>query len=131
MTEQPLCFLADESCDFAVVRALRIAGYDVFAVGEVTRRSIDSELLTQAAVEDRILITEDKDFGWLVFVSRMDSAGVILLRFPGSARETLSSTVTQTVQQHGDALKGAFTVIQPGMVRISRKPGLLASEEET
>ena len=27
-----LRFLADESCDFAVVRALRSAGYDVFAV---------------------------------------------------------------------------------------------------
>jgi hypothetical protein len=28
-------FLADESCDFAVVRALRAAGHDVKAVAEV------------------------------------------------------------------------------------------------
>ena len=28
-------FLADESCDFAVVRALREAGFDVTAVSEV------------------------------------------------------------------------------------------------
>jgi hypothetical protein len=29
-----LRFLADESCDFAVVRALRANGYEVLAVGE-------------------------------------------------------------------------------------------------
>ena len=36
-----LSFLADESCDFAVVRALRAANYDVLAVSEVTTRSVD------------------------------------------------------------------------------------------
>lgn len=60
-----LHFLADESCDFAVVRALRAAGYDVLAVGEVITRSDDRELIEQAARERRILLTEDKDFGWL------------------------------------------------------------------
>ncbi|CAG0937031.1 hypothetical protein TFLX_05935 [Thermoflexales bacterium] len=30
-----LRFLADESCDFAVVRALRAAGFDVLAVSEI------------------------------------------------------------------------------------------------
>jgi hypothetical protein len=29
-----LRFLADESCDFTVVRSLRAAGYDVLAVSE-------------------------------------------------------------------------------------------------
>ena len=43
-----LRFLADESCDFSVVRALRAIGYEVLAVGEVTTRSIDSELIEQA-----------------------------------------------------------------------------------
>ena len=58
-----LRFLADESCDFAVVRALRAEGYDVFAVSEVMRRSDDRELIDQAYREKRILLTEDKDFG--------------------------------------------------------------------
>ncbi len=34
MTTEKLRFLADESCDFAVTRALRMAGYDVLAVAE-------------------------------------------------------------------------------------------------
>jgi hypothetical protein len=32
-------FLADESCDFAVVRALRAAGHDVVAVAELSRQA--------------------------------------------------------------------------------------------
>lgn len=34
-----LRFLADESCDFGVVRSLRTHGYDVLAVSETTNRS--------------------------------------------------------------------------------------------
>jgi predicted nuclease of predicted toxin-antitoxin system len=122
MSTSPLRFLADESCDFAVVRALRAAGYDVFAVSEVMQRSDDKELIEQSAREQRIFLTEDKDFGWLVFVTRADSAGVILVRFPGNARETLARTATQVVQEHGSALLNCFVVAQPGHIRISRKP---------
>ena len=60
-------FLADEGCDFAVVRALREAGFDVVAVCEITNRSEDSDLIQRSQRENRILLTEDKDFGWLVF----------------------------------------------------------------
>ena len=122
MNTLALRFLADESCDFAVVRALRAEGYDVFAVSEVMRRSDDRELIEQAYREKRILLTEDKDFGWLVFVSHADSAGVILLRFPGNARRALVRTIVQLVQEQDERLLAAFVVVQPGYIRIRRKP---------
>ncbi len=121
MGTSTLSFLADESCDFAVVRALREAGYDVLAVSEVTSRSDDRQLIEQAGHEQRILLTEDKDFGWLVFVSQVASPGVILIRFPGDARRTLARTVVQAVQEQGEGLIGAFVVVQPGYIRISRQ----------
>jgi hypothetical protein len=52
--------LADESCDFAVVRALRSAGHDVKAVGESLPGAADETVLSLAAGEKRVLITEDK-----------------------------------------------------------------------
>jgi len=113
-------FLADESCDFAVVRALRAEGHDVLAVSERAQRSVDRELMELAKAEDRILLTEDKDFGWLVFVAHMNSPGVLLIRFPGSARSQLKSAVRGLVSEHESELKGSFTVLQPGLVRISR-----------
>ena len=123
MSAPALRFLADESCDLAVVRALRADGYDVLAVSEVTQRSDDRELIDQAAGENRILLTEDKDFGWLVYASHAKSAGVILLRFPGDARQTLVQAVRRLAQEQGRRLIGAFVVVQPGHVRISHKPG--------
>ena len=36
-------FLADESCDFVIVRALRAAGHDVTAVAEIALGAEDSE----------------------------------------------------------------------------------------
>jgi len=41
-------FLADESCDFAVVLALRAAGHDVLAVAEVARGAKDPEVIRLA-----------------------------------------------------------------------------------
>jgi predicted nuclease of predicted toxin-antitoxin system len=117
----PLRFLADESCDFAVVRALRAEGYEVIAVSEYMQRSVDIDLLEQAHRENRILLTEDKDFGWLVFASHSDSAGVILIRFPANKRSTLARSVVQLVQEHSAELEKAFVVVQPGQVRFSHK----------
>lgn len=116
-----LRFLADESCDFAVVRALRANGFEVLAVSEYMQHSVDSELLEQAYSENRILLTEDKDFGWLVFASHSDSAGVILIRFPANLRATLAPSVLQLVQEYGDKLGNAFVVVQPGQVRFSHR----------
>ena len=117
-----LRFLADESCDFSVVRALRAIGYEVLAVGEVTTRSIDSELIEQAYREKRILLTEDKDFGWLVFVSHAETVGVILIRFPGNTRNQLAIVITKLVQERGDEIVNSFVVVQPGQIRISHRP---------
>jgi hypothetical protein len=61
MNTPALRFLADESCDFAVVRALRDEGYDVLAVSEYMRRSDDRALVEQAAQERRVLLTEDDE----------------------------------------------------------------------
>ena len=122
MRAESLRFLADESCDFAVVRALRAEGYDVLAVSEVMQRSDDRELIEQASRERRILLTEDKDFGWLVYVSHTDSAGVILIRFPGNARQTLVDAFMDLVHTQGQELLGAFVVVQPGHTRIRHGP---------
>ena len=50
-------FLADESCDFSVVRALRSAGHDVAAIAEVSPREEDDSVRERAMVANCILIT--------------------------------------------------------------------------
>jgi predicted nuclease of predicted toxin-antitoxin system len=83
-------FLADESCDFRVVRALRAAGHDVVAVPEVATGTEDSAVIEMAVHEARIFVTEDRDFGQLVYAAAKPTRGVILLRFPSNARKPSS-----------------------------------------
>ena len=47
-------FLADESCDFTVVRSLRAAGYDVLTVAELSPSLHDLQVLKLAINEKRI-----------------------------------------------------------------------------
>lgn len=122
MNGNKLSFLADESCDFGVVRALRKEGHSVLAVAEMMSRSDDRELIDFATSQERILITEDKDFGWLVHVANAKSNGVIFIRFPGSSRNDIATAVCNVVRQHADRLGRSFIVIEPGYVRISELP---------
>ena len=115
-------FLADESCDFTVVRGLRATGYDVVAISETARGAADLAVIAQAVAEERILITEDTDFGQLVYAHAHTSSGVILIRFPARVRANLVKQVLQLIEQAGDRLKGAFVVLQPGRTRIGSSP---------
>jgi predicted nuclease of predicted toxin-antitoxin system len=82
-------FLDDESCDFAVVTALRAAGHDVSAIAECNAGMEDERVLTSARSEHRVLITEDKNFGVLAYAGGHETAGVVLIRFPADSRSTL------------------------------------------
>jgi len=115
-------FLADESCAGPVIRALREAGHDVVAISEVAKGAKDEDVLERALNEKRVLITEDRDFGELVYARGRSSAGVMLVRFPGRARRAKPATVVEAVAKLGSRLQDAFTVVEPGRLRICSRP---------
>ena len=114
-------FLADESCDFAVVRALRADGHDVVAVSQTHRGAPDDIVIDLAVREGRVLLTEDRDFGQLVLDSNLPATGVIYIRFPMIVRESLARVVADYVARAGPSLVDQFVVIQPGRVRVRRR----------
>lgn len=113
-------FLADESCDFSVVRALRGEGHDVRAVAELSPSIEDTEVIQLALQERRILLTEDKDFGQLVHAYGKKIYAVIFIRYPSPARKSLARDVVRLAKLHGRKLTGCFVVVEPGKVRFSR-----------
>jgi predicted nuclease of predicted toxin-antitoxin system len=115
-------FLADESCDFSVVRALRAVGHDVLAVTELASGSDDAIILDVALRENRVLLTEDKDFGQLVYAHSRQSSGVIFIRYSANARKTLPNAVTTFVANSAADLTDSFVVMTPGRVRIGGRP---------
>ncbi len=115
-------FLADESCDFAVVRALRAAGYDVLAIAERSPGARDEEVIRLATSGRRVLLTEDKDFGQLVFAAGKETCGVIFIRYPAGLRSELPRRVLDAVKRESSRMQTAFVVLQPKRMRISRLP---------
>lgn len=115
-------FLADESCDMAVVRALQGAGYDVVCISEMIPGAEDSEVIKCACSQRSILLTEDKDFGRLVYAYGKKTSGVIFLRYPISAREQIAKEVVELVKRERERLNGCFITVQTGKIRIARIP---------
>jgi predicted nuclease of predicted toxin-antitoxin system len=115
-------FLADESCDFAVVRALRAAGHDVMSIMEVARGAKDLYVIDLARRERRVLLTEDKDFGQLVYADGRGDGGVVLIRFTARARGHLQAATVDLVARFGARLPSSFVVLEPGRVRIGSLP---------
>jgi predicted nuclease of predicted toxin-antitoxin system len=113
-----LRFFADESGDFAIVRGLRAIGFDVRAVVEDMPGVPDPAVLKAAVSENRILLTEDKDFGKWVFAHKSATAGVVLIRYPSNMRSVMMELIVELVNRHGNELLGKFTVLEPGRARI-------------
>ena len=94
----------------------------MLCVAEMKPRADDSEVIELAAREKRILMTEDKDFGQLVYAHGHHITGVVFLRFPTSARKSIAEDIVKLVDQQGENLIGCFITVQPGKIRITRPP---------
>jgi predicted nuclease of predicted toxin-antitoxin system len=110
--------VADENVPIAIIQRLRELGNDVAAIRETRPRMPDEEVLASAVESSAVLLTEDKDFGELVFVQQRDFSGVVLLRLHGLTKDQKADVVVATVDTYGDRLVGAFTVVSSRQVRI-------------
>ncbi|MEK6888431.1 MAG: DUF5615 family PIN-like protein [Candidatus Aenigmatarchaeota archaeon] len=107
-------FLVDANLGRKFVNLMQKAGYDTIFAKDLSPLSTDEEILAKANVEERVIITNDKDFGELVFRSGKAARGVILLRTiaTGSVeRFELAKGVL-------DKSKSKFIVVEEGRVRI-------------
>ncbi len=112
--------IADEGVDKPIVDALRVAGFDVLYILETNRGTDDEFILSLANKEQRILLTQDKDFGELVFRMKNTHSGVVLIRLNGYLSLDKANTVVNLLLKYKDELISAFTVIQPNAIRIRK-----------
>ena len=85
---------------------------------EELRGATDETLLTRAFSERRILLTEDKDFGELVYRLHRPAYGVVLMRFDVTDRALKIPRLHHLLDQEAERLPGAFVVLEPNKVRI-------------
>ena len=110
-----MLLLADECIDKRIVDYLRGKGYDVIYVAELAPSIPDNEVLDIANEKSAILLTNDKDFGELVFRQRKLNQGIVLIRLSGF------SHVKQAINRYSEELPEAFTVISPNSIRIRKR----------
>ena len=110
--------LADECCDGGLVEALREDGHDVLYAAESLAGSPDDEVLARASQDDRIVLTEDRDFGELVYRLRLPARGVVYLRFAVEDREDKVLRARWLFREVGVRLVGSFVVVEADRVRM-------------
>ncbi len=117
-------FLADACCDALVVRPLRALVYNVAFVAETEPGKSDEAISGQSLEEQRVILTEDRDFCTLVFRDRRPTYGIVLMRIPPTERFRRADRITMLVAEYASRLPGSMTTLSLTNIRIRPLPAL-------
>lgn len=111
--------IADENIPIQIINALQFSNIETFSIFEKARGITDVEIINLAQSPPRIILTEDKDFGDLVFAYNQDKVSVILLRYHYTEMKKIISILvnfiqTNTIEEH------SFVVITSKNIRIRK-----------
>ena len=118
----PLRILADEDVDASIVNWLRASGVDVAWACECASGARDEALAFLAARDNRIILTRDRDFGYLVVHRGIPVPGVCYLRLLARTTTERLAAFTKWWPSATPNLAGNFTVIKMSGVRIRPLP---------
>lgn len=112
-------FLIDECTGSKVAEWLRLQDHEVFFVYDEARGMTDDDLLTKASTENWILITNDKDFGELVFRERREHHGVIFLRLEDERAANKIEVLRQLLKNYAEKIPEQFVTVTETKVRFA------------
>ena len=112
-------FLVDECTGPKVAQWLRIEGHEVFSVFDDARGISDDEVFAKAFTENWILITNDKDFGEIVFREQRDHHGIIFLRLNDERSANKIEVLRQLLDNYFEKLPGQFVTVTETKVRFA------------
>lgn len=103
----------------SLIAFLTDQGHDVRSAFEIDPLASDEDLLLLAQQEDRILITEDKDFGRLIFLRKFPPGTIVRLVEMTVANQI--KAIAELLQQHPDVLASpALITVTATRIRIHR-----------
>src|SRR3989338_5029394 len=107
-------FLIDQNLGRKFTNLLSQAGCDAIFIKDLLPKASDEDVLSLAERESRIVVTNDKDFGKLIFKLSRPSAGVILLRISSTDPETRFAMIKGALHK----AEGKFIVVEERQIRI-------------
>ena len=111
-------FIVDESTGFGISRYLQAEGHDILIVVEAMPEADDAAILQLAWDEERIVVTNDKDFGELIFRRQEPHHGVVLLRLQDESGGNRIQVMAALMAQYGSQLSGRFAVVTERKIRF-------------
>ncbi len=118
MVKEKLKFLIDVGVGKKVEEFLSVEGYDVKCISFIDPRMKDIDILNIAASESRMIITMDKDFGELVYNSKLTNSGVLLLRLEEATSVRKVEVIKTILKDFSAAIVNKFCVYKDGKLRI-------------
>jgi predicted nuclease of predicted toxin-antitoxin system len=114
-------FILDEGLPFRLLTFLEDEGHDVSVCGlDHPHALTDREILAIAHQERRILLTNDKDFGDLVYRDSLPHSGVILFRVGFIPIGDRLALLQQILIDYADQLD-RFFVVTPRGIRVGSR----------
>ena len=102
-------FLLDVCADSRKMRAtLILQGHDVLPISERNPKASDEEILALATEEQRTIITEDKDFGELIFLRKLPHPCVI--RFVGMSVADKVKAIIELIENNAHVIESGFLI---------------------
>jgi predicted nuclease of predicted toxin-antitoxin system len=115
-----LKFLIDVGVGKKVELFLKEQGHDIKTVRTIDPQMPDEEIIRLASSEDRMIITMDKDFGELVYHSKMNHRGVLLLRLEDATGDEKQEVVANILAEYSAEIVNCFCVFQNDRLRIKK-----------
>lgn len=112
-------FLVDECTGTKVAEWLREQNHEVFSVFDEARGMTDDDILTKSFSENRILITNDKDFGEMVFRERRKHRGIIFLRLEDERAANKIEVLRRLLENYAEKLPEQFVTVTETKVRLA------------
>ena len=110
--------LVDENVHGDLVLWFRSIGVDVRYAAETSAGESDQKLLEAAHAEQRVIVTDDKDFGELVFHRKLAAHGVLLMRLTDPSIEARLDRLRSAWPAIHPRLEYSFVVLGDKKIRI-------------
>lgn len=114
-------FIVDENLGPSMSNWLRSQNFDVYCVLSDNPSIEDIDILRLANEENRVIITNDKDFGELIFKNQIPCKGLVLLRLQDNSLLGRINAVKNLLENYKDVINSDnFIVAGDEIVRIKR-----------
>ncbi len=109
--------IADENIDDKIIEAIRNIPVSIISIRKSYRGISDEDVLFLSKELEKIILTEDKDFGEWVFAHKIKGVSVIFLRYHFNETDSIIKILVELITNKRVKLFNKFTTITVDKIR--------------